>query len=85
VIGAQQRAIQELSTPILLVLAGVIVMPLIGTLALLRARDVTRKLLMGVREHKAGVPIVDSGVTAYLNKTIHAAHLVEPGIALYTH
>jgi DNA-binding LacI/PurR family transcriptional regulator/anti-anti-sigma regulatory factor len=83
VIEAQKRAIQELSTPIIPVLEGVIVMPLIGSIDTLRARDVTRSLLMGIRDHKAkvvilditGVPIVDSGVAAYLNKTIQAARL----------
>ncbi|MFL7794505.1 MAG: STAS domain-containing protein, partial [Anaerolineae bacterium] len=61
----------------------VIVMPLIGSIDTLRARDVTRSLLAGIREHKAkvvilditGVPIVDSGVAAYLNKTVQAARL----------
>ncbi|MFL7794506.1 MAG: substrate-binding domain-containing protein [Anaerolineae bacterium] len=83
VIEAQQRAIQELSTPIIPVLEGVIVMPLIGSIDTLRAKDVTRSLLAGIREHKAqvvilditGVPIVDSGVAAYLNKTVQAARL----------
>ena len=45
--------------------------------------DVTRNLLAGIREHAArvvilditGVPIVDSGVAAYLNKTVQAARL----------
>jgi sigma-B regulation protein RsbU (phosphoserine phosphatase) len=88
VIEAQQRAIQELSTPIIPVLelpqgGSVIVMPLIGSIDTMRARDVTRSLLAGIREHKAkvvilditGVPIVDSGVAAYLNKTVQAARL----------
>jgi anti-anti-sigma regulatory factor len=83
VIEAQQRAIQELSTPIIPVLEGVIVMPLIGSIDTMRARDVTRNLLAGIREHNArvvilditGVPIVDSGVAAYLNKTVQAARL----------
>ncbi len=83
VIEAQRRAIEELSTPIIPVLEGVIVMPLIGSIDTLRARDVTRSLLSGIREHRAkvvilditGVPVVDSGVAAYLNKTIQAARL----------
>jgi PAS domain S-box-containing protein len=83
VIDAQQRAIRELSTPIIPVLKGIIVMPLIGSIDTLRARDVTRSLLAGIREHGArvvilditGVPVVDSGVAAYLNKTVQAAHL----------
>jgi DNA-binding LacI/PurR family transcriptional regulator/anti-anti-sigma regulatory factor/putative methionine-R-sulfoxide reductase with GAF domain len=83
VIEAQQQAIQELSTPIIPILEGVIVMPLIGSIDTMRARDVTRNLLAGIREHQAkvvivditGVPIVDSGVAAYLNRTIKAARL----------
>jgi rsbT co-antagonist protein RsbR len=83
VIEAQRRALAELSTPIIPVLEGVIVMPLIGSVDTLRARDITRALLAGVREHRAkvvilditGVPLVDSGVAAYLNRTIQAARL----------
>jgi DNA-binding LacI/PurR family transcriptional regulator/anti-anti-sigma regulatory factor len=83
VIEAQQRALRELSTPIIPVLEGVIVMPLIGSIDTMRARDVTRSLLAGIREHRArvvilditGVPILDSGVAAYLNKTVQAARL----------
>jgi len=83
VIEAQQRSIQELSTPVIPLVEGVIVMPLIGSIDTLRARDITRRLLQGIREHRAqvvildltGVPIVDSGVAAYLNKTVQTARL----------
>jgi DNA-binding LacI/PurR family transcriptional regulator/anti-anti-sigma regulatory factor len=83
VIEAQQLALQELSTPIIPVMEGIIIMPLIGSIDTLRARDVTRSLLAGIREHSArvvilditGVPVVDSGVAAYLNRTIQAARL----------
>jgi rsbT co-antagonist protein RsbR len=82
-VEAQQRAIHELSTPVIPVLEGVIVMPLVGSIDTLRARDIMRKLLGGIREHRAkvvildvtGVPIVDSGVASHLNKTIKAARL----------
>jgi DNA-binding LacI/PurR family transcriptional regulator/anti-anti-sigma regulatory factor len=83
VIEAQQRSIQELSTPIIPVMDRVIIMPLIGSIDTLRARDVTRRLLSGIREHRArvvildvtGVPVVDSNVADALNKTIQAARL----------
>ena len=83
IIETQQRALQELSTPIIPVMERIIVMPLIGSIDTLRARDITRVLLAGIREHRAkvlilditGVPIVDSGVASYLNKTIQAARL----------
>jgi PAS domain S-box-containing protein len=88
-LDAQKRAIQELSTPIIPVMGApggagsIIVIPLIGSIDTLRARDITRTLLAGIREHRArvvilditGVPFVDSGVANYLNKTIQAARL----------
>ena len=83
VIEAQHQALQELSTPIIPVMERIIVMPLVGNIDEMRARDITRSLLAGIREHRAkfvildvtGVPVVDSGVANYLNKTIHAARL----------
>jgi PAS domain S-box-containing protein len=83
VIEAQRRALRELSTPIIPVTDRVIVMPLIGSIDTLRAKDIMRALLAGIREHRAkvvilditGVPIVDSGVANHLNKTIQAARL----------
>jgi PAS domain S-box-containing protein len=83
VIEAQKRALQELSTPVIPVTENIIVMPLIGSIDTMRARDITRALLGGVRRHQAkvvilditGVPIVDSGVASHLNKTIQAARL----------
>jgi DNA-binding LacI/PurR family transcriptional regulator/anti-anti-sigma regulatory factor len=83
IIEAQQRALQELSTPIIPVMDRIIVMPLIGSIDTLRARDITRALLAGIREYRAkvvilditGVPIVDSGVANHLNKTVQAARL----------
>jgi DNA-binding LacI/PurR family transcriptional regulator/anti-anti-sigma regulatory factor/putative methionine-R-sulfoxide reductase with GAF domain len=83
IIEAQRHALQELSTPIIPVLEGIIVVPLIGSIDTMRARDLTRALLAGIRQHRArvvivditGVPMVDSGVADHLNKTIQAARL----------
>ncbi|MCP4543807.1 MAG: GAF domain-containing protein [Chloroflexi bacterium] len=83
VIDAQKQALQELSTPIIPIMEQIIVMPLIGSIDTMRARDITRSLLAGIRHHQAkvvilditGVPIVDSGVASYLNRTIQAARL----------
>ncbi len=83
IIEAQRRAIQELSTPIIPVMDGIIVMPLIGSVDSRRAQDTMRTLLKGIREQRAkvvilditGVPIVDTGVAAHLDKTIQAARL----------
>ena len=82
-IEAQQRAIHELSTPIIPIMDNIIIVPLIGTIDAVRSKDITRSLLAGVREHQAkvvimditGVPLVDSGVADYLDRTIQAARL----------
>jgi PAS domain S-box-containing protein len=83
VINAQKQALQELSTPIIPIMERIIVMPLVGSIDSARARDITRALLAGIRQQRAkvvilditGVPLVDSGIAAYLNKTIQAARL----------
>lgn len=87
IIGAQRQLLQELSTPIIPVMdtlqGGIIVMPLIGSIDTMRAQDIMRRLLAGIREYRAkvvilditGVSVVDSGVASHLNKTIQAARL----------
>lgn len=83
IIEAQQRAIQELSTPIIPVMDGIIVMPLVGSIDSLRAKDLLRTLLEGITHYRArvvildvtGVSIVDTGIVNHLDKTIQAARL----------
>jgi rsbT co-antagonist protein RsbR len=83
IIEAQKQAIQELSTPVIPVLDRIIVMPLIGSIDTLRARDITRALLAGITKHQAkvvildvtGVSIMDTGIVNHLNKTMQAAQL----------
>ena len=83
VIDAQQRAIAELSTPVIPIMDSIIVLPLIGSIDSLRARDVTRSLLAGISQHRAkvvildvtGVGLMDTGIVNHLNKTIQAARL----------
>jgi anti-anti-sigma regulatory factor len=83
IIEAQRQALKELSVPVIPIMNRVIVMPLIGSIDSMRARDVTRSLLAGISKHQArvvildvtGVPIIDSGVANHLNKTIQAARL----------
>ncbi|APR88088.1 RsbR, positive regulator of sigma-B [Minicystis rosea] len=89
IIAAQQRALQELSTPIIPVIeasdggGSIIIMPLVGTINTARAQDIMRSLLAGIRQYRAkvvildvtGVPIVDTSVATHLNKTVLAARL----------
>ncbi len=83
IIETQQQAIQELLTPVIPIVKHIIVMPLVGSIDTMRARDIMRVLLAGIHQHQAkvvilditGVPVVDSSVANHLNKTIRAARL----------
>ncbi|HDQ73127.1 MAG TPA: tetratricopeptide repeat protein [Chloroflexi bacterium] len=83
VIEAQQRAIQELSSPVIPIMDRILVMPLVGSIDSMRAREITRALLAGIGAHRAkvvilditGVSVVDTGVAEHLNRTIQAARL----------
>ncbi len=83
IIEAQRQTLKELSTPVIPIMDRTLVMPLVGSIDSMRARDITRALLAGIRQHRAkmvilditGVPVVDSSVADHLNKTIQAARL----------
>jgi rsbT co-antagonist protein RsbR len=83
VIEAQRQTLQEISTPVIPVMDRILVMPLIGNIDTMRARDIMRALLEGISEHRAkfvildvtGVPIMDTGIVNHINKTIQAARL----------
>ncbi len=83
VIEAQREALQELSTPVIPVMDRILVMPLVGSIDTMRARDIMRALLEGISEHRAkfvildvtGVPVMDTGIVNHINKTIQAARL----------
>ena len=65
---SKQQAILELSTPVLQLQPGLLVLPVIGALDLERAQQLDERLLSAVREHRArvvvidvtGVPVIDS-------------------------
>jgi anti-anti-sigma regulatory factor len=83
IIDTQKQVIRELSSPVIPIMNRIIVVPLIGSIDSIRARDITRSLLVGISTYRAkvvildvtGVPIVDSDVANHLYKTIQAARL----------
>jgi anti-anti-sigma regulatory factor len=83
VIDGQQQIIRDLSAPVIPVLNQVIVLPLIGIIDVLRARDITRSLLAGITQYRAkvvilditGVPVIDSMIANHLARTVQAAQL----------
>ncbi len=59
VIEAQREALRELSTPLLPIAAGVVLMPLVGSIDEGRAALVLETLLEGVAAHRAEIAILD--------------------------
>ena len=84
VIAAQQVALRELSTPLIPIVDGVVVMPLIGSMDSRRAQQVIETMLDGVGTHHAtqvilditGLPVVDTQVASVLIGAAQAVKLL---------
>ncbi|NJP04258.1 MAG: PAS domain S-box protein [Chloroflexaceae bacterium] len=82
IITAQQQSLRELSTPLIPIAEGVLVMPLIGAIDSNRAQMVMETVLNGVETHQAKLVILDiTGVqvvdTQVANAFIQAARAVK--------
>ncbi len=79
VIREQQESIRELSTPVLQVREGLLILPIIGVLDSQRARQLTEQLLSAIQTNRAKVVVVDiTGVaTIDLKVANHLFHTVE--------
>lgn len=83
-IETQQREMSELSTPVLKLREGLILIPVVGELDESRAHTLTVALLAGIRDTRArvvvlditGVSFVDSAVANHLIQTVLAARLM---------
>jgi rsbT co-antagonist protein RsbR len=90
VIRAQQKAIRELSTPVLQVRERLLILPIIGVLDGQRARQLTEQLLRAIRSNRAkvvviditGVPEIDSAVANHLVQTIEASGLMGASVII---
>src|SRR5213593_571022 len=84
VIRQQQKAIRELSTPVLQVRERLLILPIIGVIEAQRARQLTEQLLRAIRANRAkvvvvdvtGVPAIDSAVANHLVQTVEASRLM---------
>lgn len=85
-----EKAILELSTPVLQLREGLLILPIIGILDSQRARQLTEQLLKSIRDNRAkvavvditGVPAVDSKVANHLLQTAEAARLMGATVIL---
>lgn len=83
-IRVQEESLRALSTPVLPIAEGVLVMPLVGAIDRSRAELVLSTLLQGVTEHRAdvvilditGVPQVDGAIAATLGRAAQAVKLL---------
>ena len=76
VIREQQDAIKELSTPVLQVRNGLLILPIIGNLDTRRARQLTDQLLGAIQANRAKVVVIDITGVATIDLTV-ANHLVQ--------
>jgi rsbT co-antagonist protein RsbR len=84
IIHEQQDAIRGLSTPVLPVREGLLILPIVGVIDPQRARQLTGQLLQGIRTNRAkvvviditGVPSINSTVANHLVLTVEAARLL---------
>ena len=75
IIRQQQEALRELSTPVLQVRERLLILPIIGLIDPLRARQLTEQLLRGIRANRAKVVVIDITGVAAMDAAV-ANHLV---------
>ncbi|GAB3045284.1 RsbT co-antagonist protein RsbRA [Virgibacillus ainsalahensis] len=84
IVSLQRVALQELSAPLIPVVQGITVMPLIGTIDTDRAKLIMENLLEGVIKHNSevvliditGVPVVDTMVAHHIIQAAEAVRLI---------
>jgi GAF domain-containing protein/anti-anti-sigma regulatory factor len=86
-VGAQARllrTVEDMASPVVPIVDGVIVLPLIGYVDARRAGQILETLLKGVEEHSAqivilditGVPVIDTQVAHHLMQSVRALRLL---------
>jgi rsbT co-antagonist protein RsbR len=75
-LARQQEMIRELSTPVLPISEGLLILPLIGSIDTVRARQMTEQLLRSVRTNRARVVVIDVTGVATIDTAV-ANHLIQ--------
>nr|WP_239583712.1 STAS domain-containing protein [Herpetosiphon giganteus] len=90
IISNQESALAEVSSPIVPVYGGILVLPLIGSVDSRRAGQIMEALLEAINTYSAdvvilditGVPVIDTGVANYLLQAARAARLLGSTVVL---
>lgn len=90
VIAHQQRAIRQLSTPVLQLRPGLLILPIVGALDIERLRQLRAELLDGVRARRAravvlditGVPEIDSVAANELIAAVSGARMMGAAVII---
>ncbi|MBN2232895.1 MAG: STAS domain-containing protein [Deltaproteobacteria bacterium] len=90
VIAQQSLSLVELSSPVVRLWDQVILLPLVGIIDTVRARQFTERLLEAISRYEAlvtiidvtGVPVFDTGVAKHIMKAIEAAQLLGTRIVM---
>ncbi len=90
VIREQAAIVQELSSPIIPIYQGILVLPLVGAIDSRRAAQIMEHLLESITTHQAnivmldvtGVPVIDTSVASYLFQTAQAVRLLGSQVIL---
>jgi rsbT co-antagonist protein RsbR len=90
IITRQSLSLMELSTPVIRLWDQVLILPLIGVIDTLRARQFTERLLEAITRYEAtvtiidvtGVPVLDTSVARHIMKTVDAAQLLGTRIVM---
>ena len=89
-IQAQRMVLDELSTPIIPIFKGILVLPIVGSIDSNRAGQIMEALLNQIGETSAdivilditGVPVIDTSVANYLLHAARAARLLGSNVVL---
>ncbi|HEX5391703.1 MAG TPA: STAS domain-containing protein [Rhodocyclaceae bacterium] len=84
IIAQQSLSLVELSSPVVRLWDQVILLPLVGIIDTVRARQFTERLLESISRYEAqvtvidvtGVPVFDTGVAKHIMKAVDAAQLL---------
>jgi len=90
IITQQGLSLLELSTPVIRLWDQILILPMIGVIDTLRARQFTERLLESIARYEAtvtiiditGVPVVDTSVARHIMKTVDAAQLLRTRIIM---